>query len=147
MGEAVTPGVYITSGISHERLARALAAVGRERAAQVKKWGEQHHLDGTGPRVRVLEPTGDEGGNRYMATMPASALADAAREACKANGAPDRPDTWAAILLEEVFEALAEDDPVLLRGELVQIAAVAVQWVEEIDRRLEEARDVLGEQP
>ncbi|HYF53037.1 MAG TPA: hypothetical protein VEA41_02135 [Salinarimonas sp.] len=44
--------------------------------------------------------------------------------------------TYSQILAEEVAEALAESDPMLLRAELVQVAAVAVQWVEAIDRRL-----------
>ena len=42
--------------------------------------------------------------------------------------------TWLHILREEVFEAFAEDDPAKLRAELIQVAAVAVQWVEAIDR-------------
>ncbi|MFI1165600.1 hypothetical protein ACH4UM_18790 [Streptomyces sp. NPDC020801] len=36
---------------------------------------------------------------------------------------------------EEALEALAEDDPGKLRAELVQVAAVAVAWIEAIDRR------------
>jgi hypothetical protein len=36
--------------------------------------------------------------------------------------------TWQLILLEEVFEALAETDPVELGTELRQVAAVAVRW-------------------
>jgi hypothetical protein len=43
--------------------------------------------------------------------------------------------THAHILEEEVAEALAETDPAKLREELVQVAAVAVKWIEEIDRR------------
>lgn len=42
---------------------------------------------------------------------------------------------WLHILREEVAEAFAETDPVALRGELVQVAAVAVAWAEAIDRR------------
>jgi len=42
--------------------------------------------------------------------------------------------TWADILREEVAEAMAEVDPVLLRAELVQVAAVAVAWIEALDR-------------
>lgn len=42
--------------------------------------------------------------------------------------------TWATILLEEVAEALLEEDRALIRAELVQVAAVAVKWVEAIDR-------------
>ena len=42
--------------------------------------------------------------------------------------------TYRDILLEEVFEALAESNQARLRAELVQVAAVAVAWVEKIDR-------------
>jgi hypothetical protein len=42
---------------------------------------------------------------------------------------------WLHILREEVAEAFAESDPAKLRAELVQVAAVAVNWVEAIDRR------------
>ena len=40
------------------------------------------------------------------------------------------------ILNEEVAEVYAESDPVRQREELVQVAAVAVQMIEVIDRRL-----------
>jgi hypothetical protein len=42
--------------------------------------------------------------------------------------------TWADILLEEVGEALAEDEPLALRAELVQVIAVAVKMCEILDR-------------
>jgi len=42
--------------------------------------------------------------------------------------------TWRDILREEVFEAFAETDRDKLREELIQVAAVAVQWIEAIDR-------------
>lgn len=44
--------------------------------------------------------------------------------------------TWDGILLEEVFEALAEEDLELRRAELIQVAAVAAAEVEAIDREL-----------
>lgn len=44
-------------------------------------------------------------------------------------------EAWRHILDEEVAEALAETDPERLRAELVQVAAVAVQWIEALDRR------------
>jgi hypothetical protein len=63
-------------------------------------------------------------------------------------GQQDRHDfEWVSILTEEVGEAAAEaneanfhsgknrGDYSLLRAELVQVAAVAVAWVEAIDRR------------
>lgn len=43
---------------------------------------------------------------------------------------------WAYVLLEEVFEALAETDPKLLRKELIQAASVCCKWAEAIDRRI-----------
>lgn len=43
--------------------------------------------------------------------------------------------TWLYILNEEMLEAFAEEDPAKLRAELIQVAAVAVAWVEAIDRR------------
>lgn len=43
--------------------------------------------------------------------------------------------SWRHILLEEVYEALAEEDPVKRRAELVQVAAVAIAEIECIDRR------------
>lgn len=46
--------------------------------------------------------------------------------------------TWGGILLEEVFEALAETDPVKLRKELLQVAAVAGSWAKDLDRRSRE---------
>jgi hypothetical protein len=57
----------------------------------------------------------------------AKAMTDAAAEAGVV--------TWRDILHEEVCEAFAETDPEALRAELVQVAAVAVKWVEAIDRR------------
>lgn len=41
--------------------------------------------------------------------------------------------TWESVLAEEVFEALVEEDPTKLRAELVQVAAVAIRWIENID--------------
>jgi hypothetical protein len=91
-----------------------------ERDAQDDKWGEQNHEDGTG----------SEDDEQTAAT--AKAMVDI----CDSNG----DVTWKLILWEEVAEAFAESDPDLLRAELVQVAAVAAQWVEAIDRR-ESAKD------
>lgn len=49
--------------------------------------------------------------------------------------AEDGTLTWQHILREEVFEAFAEEDVAKLRNELIQVAGVAVRWVEDIDRR------------
>lgn len=44
--------------------------------------------------------------------------------------------TWGHILLEEVFEVMAEERPSSLRTELVQVAAVCLNWAEAIDRKI-----------
>ena len=90
-----------------------LGKVADERRRQPAKWGEQNHPNGTGEEF--------------------AAQADIARAACEFAFATGE-GTWAHILSEEFFEALAEADPVKLREELVQVAAVATSWVECIDR-------------
>ena len=97
------------------RTETALADIGEERERQFAKWGPQHHPDGTG-----LENA------RY--------LADKARERCD-EAAREGRVTWNHILTEEFCETRAETDPVKLRKELVQVAAVATAWVEDIDSR------------
>ena len=49
--------------------------------------------------------------------------------------------TWRGVLLEEVYEALAEDDVQCaehLIEELTQVAAVALRWIRDIQRRQDE---------
>lgn len=101
-----------------------LEDIGTEREAQFKKWGPQHHPDGTGPDGLDLVSHHD---------FPT--LRDIYREMCDV-AAEHGAVTWRHILLEEVFEGLAEEDPAALRKELIQVAAVAAAWVEDIDSRL-----------
>lgn len=107
-----------------------------ERMRQDAKWGEQNHPDGTGPRKKPLYELAPHDRDGYSPS--AARITQLARRNCDA--AAQRGElTWRDILLEEVFEALAEDDPARLREELVQVAAVAAAWTEAIDRRA--ARD------
>lgn len=62
-------------------------------------------------------------------------LANLYRTECEV-AAQNKRLTWAHILREEVYEALAESDPRKLRAELVQVAAVAANWISCIDRKL-----------
>jgi hypothetical protein len=104
---------------------RVLQQVLIERIAQDTKWGEQNHPDGTGY----------DGSDRH---------ADFWRQRCQ-DAFADGEGTWGHVLLEEVFEAIAENDPAKLRTELVQVAAVAVAWIEALDRRPAAAvRKVVG---
>ena len=70
-------------------------------------------------------PTGT-GGSAYRNARDASQAHSDRQEAAGTI-------TWTDILLEEVFEALAETDPARLREELVQVAAVALAIVEDLD--------------
>lgn len=99
---------------NEEHVNKLLAEVWVERAQQDGVWGEQHHPLGTDESF--------------------SDAADYFRTVC------DQADsagtvTWRDILLEEVYEALAETDPQKVREEMIQVCAVALGIVEDIDRR------------
>lgn len=94
---------------------RSTADIYEERVRQDVKWGPQNHPDGTGSSAQKSAAT--------RARMTAD------------HNARIGTLTWADILREEFHEALAESDPVLLREELIQVAAVAAAWAEAIDRR------------
>ncbi|MGW4826683.1 hypothetical protein ACWEOG_03805 [Amycolatopsis japonica] len=106
-----------------------LIEVAAERGRQDAKFGRQDHADGTGPdeanQVRFCVTTGE--------------AADFARWRTDLAARHDGP-TFADLLTEETFEALAEADSAALRAELVQVAAVAVCWIEAIDRGTQRSR-------
>lgn len=97
------------------RQAHILREVASERDRQDAKWGVQRHPNGTNP-ARY-------GQHRELSRT----LCDAA--------ARQGVVTWRHILLEEVYEGLAEEHPAKLRSELVQVAAVVVNWIEDLDSR------------
>lgn len=97
---------------------RVLADVGEERERQDAKFPGQVLPNGTGGSW-----------SQAMYEMPlviARQINDNHSETGEA--------TWESVLAEEFFEAMLEADPAKLRAELVQVAAVAVRWVENIDR-------------
>lgn len=99
--------------------AHVLVDVADELVAQNEKWGEQNHPD--------------------YAHDPLFRHMDGSRVKERVEGAVQRGKlSWSHILLEEVAEALDEalwGNETELRNELVQVAAVAAQWVLAIDRR------------
>jgi hypothetical protein len=101
---------------AHEITRNALADVFLERVFQNGKWGEQHHKDVSHDSNRAAF----------------AALAKTYQHINDTNLA--HPD-WSNILLEEVYEALAEQETASMRQELVQVAAVAVAWIEDLDSR------------
>lgn len=96
-----------------ETRAQVFEAVNDERDRQEAKWGPQTHPSGTSSEYTWI--------------------ADAYRDACDQAAQAGRV-TWHDIFLEEVFEALAEEDSAKLEIELVQAIAVAVNWVEDLRR-------------
>jgi len=116
-----------------ETTAPILAEVAAERGRQEAKWGQQNHPDGTGPKTTPMAEIVRGPGNAIVHRHYAFGLAFQARSATDEH-AKEGTLTYADIFLEEVFEALAEEDPDKLRAELIQCAAVAVAWAEKIDR-------------
>lgn len=108
---------------------RALQEVAVERATQDAKWGEQNHPNGTGPDLPILRLT-----DVNLDLRTGEELAGIFRRRTDDRAKCGRL-SYMDILLEEVFEATAEADVTHLRTELIQVAAVAVAWVEKIDRQ------------
>lgn len=87
----------------------------KERQRQQEVWGDQVHPDGTG--------SPSQQSTAHMAKM-----------AC--DQASARGDvTWCQILTEEVAEAFAEHDRTKLKQELLEAAAVILNWVTALDRK------------
>jgi hypothetical protein len=98
-------------------------AVEKERRRQDEKFGPQDGIpNGTGDPhygVRAVEAKLDCAALSRLGTL-----------------------TFAAILKEEFYEALAEKDPSKLRTELIQVMAVAKLWVEVLDREHVSSREI-----
>lgn len=96
----------------HGKIITLAGEVKAERHRQIEKWGEQHH------EFR-REHT-------QVAYLPWEAHF---KRLFEEQG--DSP-TWDVILLEEVYEALAEDDNTKRVEELIQVAAVALAIIEDL---------------
>lgn len=112
-----------------------LAEVNAERVRQDAKWGEQNHPDVDPHMAEEYTPA------IVAHTVYGIPAADTAKRLCD-EAAKAGECTWAHILVEEVAEAVDAACQVqkgvdidALRNEILQVAAVAVSWVEAIDRR------------
>lgn len=103
-----------------ERQARIRDDIRAERHRQHELYGDQTHLP---------MGTGQPGSFGELWAARAEYL-----DAYLAEGL-----TFAHILAEEVAEVMTETDPTKLRTELIQVAAVCVQWIEAIDGRTTDA--------
>jgi hypothetical protein len=121
---------------SHDATRRVLIDVHAERVTQTAKWGRQDHLDLTPGSCKDPATLADVARDHLMppadhVQQMVDRLADEGRL------------SWALIALEELAEALeaaalldgTSRSVEMLRCEVVQLAAVAVAWVEAIDRR------------
>lgn len=96
-----------------------------EWARQDGKWGDQTHVDGTGPSSGTPW-------NRPSSFLQAANVQRTRVDKQARNGGSN----WADILLEEVLEACAS--PAMsdaLESELVQVMAVAGKWLRDTRRR------------
>lgn len=108
--------------IASKHDARIMVEVAAERVAQDDKWGAPKDVaNGTGPDGTLLGHSFPELRDMLQSAVDLMAERHESR--------------MAAVLLEEVFEALAEVDDERIREELIQVAAVAAKWVRIIDER------------
>jgi hypothetical protein len=107
----------IESGSRYRKVARILQEVHVETARQVDKWGIQDHPLTTWTHPEVWQATADTAKKDF---------ADKAKYG--------RNPGWDLIAIEELAEAFAETDLDKVRAELIQVAAVAVSAIENIDR-------------
>lgn len=109
-----------------------LAEIADERARQDAKFGNQYH-----PCVNPSEINyGDHDELRRKLHVAASygmPSEQEAREECS-DAASEGRLTWGHIAVEELSEAICSKTVQERRAELVQLAAVAVAWIECIDR-------------
>lgn len=105
-----------TTDYDTPRLTGVYAELAAERGRQDDTFGEQNHPN------HHFKP----GDYRY---------AQQALEHTRQVNADPATLCWFGILLEEVYEAALAPGFTGLRAELVQVAAVAVAWIEAIDRR------------
>lgn len=110
-----------------------LTEVANERVRQLRKWGRQDHLPSLD--TVLLNRPGSCTAQRMAEEYE---VPTAVRAKFTTGIKAKRGDlTYADVLVEEVCEAIAElGDERSMRNELIQVAAVAVAWVEAIDKRL-----------
>jgi hypothetical protein len=112
----------------HHRMIRVLTDVAQHRVFQELRYGHVNDKlqDGTGPEVRWLGPY-----TSHSAEVIEAKLRADYEEYEEEVGLP----TWCHLVREEIGEAFKENDPVRLREELIQVAALCVSWCERIDDR------------
>jgi hypothetical protein len=114
-------------------LRELLREVAAERRSQFQKWGGQRHPDVDCFIAGLPAPQA----RRYAAQFYGVPTADAAKAETDAAARAGQC-SWAHIAVEELCELLdaaAVGDLPAARAEALQLAAVCVQWVQDLDRR------------
>ncbi|GHV91623.1 hypothetical protein AGMMS50268_21260 [Spirochaetia bacterium] len=101
--------------------AQVLRDVETERIRQIEKWGEQNWP--MAPKKIGMNGT------------PTAEYYGWQADRFRAFNNRTKDKTWHDILCEEVAEVFAETEPEKQREEMVQVAAVAVQIIEYLDRK------------
>lgn len=108
-----------------------LREVRDERAHQFSRYGSNSDLeDGTGPEEPWLGQELDSNG-----LLPARHIEQCFRQDYTDHEGATGLPTWMHLVREEVAEAFMENDLQHLRQELLQVAALAVSWIEKLDAR------------
>lgn len=124
-------GGYINTLVGHCQTVNVLSDVRAERARQFARYGTNEDLvDGTGPQVE------------WLGEYTAADIEKSLRSKYEAHEAEFGKPTFRHLVAEEVAEAFQENNPKRLREELLQVAALAVSWIEKIDARIPQWRDL-----
>lgn len=127
-----TVHLFGSGAATYGATAEVLNHVSDERQRQREQWGQQTLPDGTGPETTPLQAWEAQGPRGEHLTAEGWAASTRRIRENRASALVE----WKDVLLEQVADALAEDpDSARLRNALVQVAAVAVSWAEDLDRR------------
>lgn len=110
----------------------ALEDVLKERGRQDQKWGIQRHRFAGCSTADAVASMADE--ITCRGENPTAGFAERMKAYVQRQAAEGCPE-WFSVLLEEVFEAMEAAGEEYVRAELVQVVAVAVAMIEDIDSR------------
>lgn len=124
-------GGFLSKHLEGCQTVNVLSDVRAERARQFARYGtNEDFLDGTGADVK------------WFGDVTAVQAEQTLRTNYEAYEAEHGVVTFRHLVAEEVAEAFQESNPARLRAELLQVAALAVSWIEKIDSRIPEWRDL-----
>lgn len=102
-----------------------LELVFEERQRQEARYGHANVTleNGSGPETRWLAP---------FTGQSAAEIQEILRRDYEEFEEETGQPTWVHLIREEIAEAFEEDDPVRLKAELIQVAALCVSWAERL---------------